>query len=111
MFRSASIFRPSVWFRGLIVYICSQFCHGHQTGWLGPFRREGHGNRSEYTGENQEDDRGFGAETDREREDSLDRPAVRRSARSPSAYNDYCDLPRQRIIQAWHWEIGRLLDK
>src|SRR5205823_3505202 len=94
MFRPASIFRPSVRFLGLIVYICSQFCHGHQTGRVGPFRREGHGNRSEYTGENEENDRGFGAETDRNGKDSLDRPAVRRRARSPSAYHDSCDLPR-----------------
>src|SRR5437764_7523286 len=81
-----------------------------RAGWV-RFRREGHGNRSEYTGENEENDRGFGAETDRDGKDSLDRPAVRRRARSPSAYHDSCDLPRQRRIQAWHWETGRLVDQ
>src|SRR2546421_11828218 len=72
----------------------------HQTGSSSSSRREGYGDCSEYTGEIEEDDRGFGAEADRKRKDSLDRPAVRGRGRSPSGNHDSGDVPRQRRIQA-----------
>src|SRR5256885_8773264 len=81
----------------------------HQTGSSSSSRREGYGDCSEYTGEIEEDDRGFGAEADRKRKDSLDRPAVRGRARSPSAYHDSGDVPPQRRIQAPGGETPRLL--
>src|SRR5207249_10374454 len=65
-----SIFRSSVRFGRLSVYICPKFCPRRQTGSPSPSRREGYGNRSEHTGESEEDDRGFGAETDRDGKDS-----------------------------------------
>src|SRR6266566_5450745 len=107
MFRLLSIFRSSVRFGRLRVYICPKFCPRHQTGSPSPSRREGYGNRSEHTGESEEDDRGFGAETDRDRKDSLDRPAVRRRARGASAHHDPRDFAGQRRIQARGGETGR----
>src|SRR6266480_4482364 len=101
-----SIFRSSVPFGRLRVYICSKFCPRRQTGSPSPSRREGYGNRSEHPGESEEDDRGFRAETDRDRKDSLDRPAVRRRARSASAHHDPSDFAGQRRIQARGGETG-----
>src|SRR5256885_14021482 len=66
MFRLLSIFRSSVRFGRLRVYICSKFCPRRQTGSPSPSRREGYGNRSEDTRESEEDDRGVRAETDRD---------------------------------------------
>src|SRR3989442_5335932 len=81
-------------------YIYVQISAEATDGTVAPSRREGDGDCCEYPSEIEEDDRGVGAEADRDRGDPMDRSPVRRRARRAPAHHDSVDVSRAGGVQA-----------